>query len=157
MANFNFNKVTVGGRVANDIELKSTSNGIPTCSFSVAVNRRRTSDGEQKADFIRCRAWREKAETICRYFRKGSSICIVGALQQSNWTDSNGEKRFGYDVLVDEFFFVDGKNDSSSASGDSGEYEAQPKYSRPEPVQKTTETKEAETGGYENNGDDLPF
>ena len=74
MANFNFNKVILGGRLTVEPELKQTTSGIPVISFSVAVNRRVAKNTEQKADFINCRAWRERAEFISRYFHKGSSI-----------------------------------------------------------------------------------
>ena len=64
MANFNFNKVILGGRLTVEPELKQTTSGIPVISFSVAVNRRVAKNTEQKADFINCRAWRERAEFI---------------------------------------------------------------------------------------------
>ena len=76
MANFNFNKVILGGRLTAEPELKQTSTGIPVVSFSVAINRRVAKNAEQKADFINCRAWRERAEFLARYFHKGSSISI---------------------------------------------------------------------------------
>ena len=107
MANFNFNRVILGGRLTAEPELKQTTSGIPVLSFSVAVNRRTAKGAERVADFINCRAWRERAELIARYFHKGSCICIVGTLQQNNWTDQQGVKRTTYEVVVDEVNFVD--------------------------------------------------
>ena len=75
MANFNFNKVILGGRITADPELRTTSSGISVTSFSVAVNRRasRNSDDQQtQADFFNVTAWRQLAEFVTRYFRKGS-------------------------------------------------------------------------------------
>lgn len=109
MANFNFNKVILGGRLTADVELKQTPSGVPVCSFSVAVNRK---GGEQKTDFIKCVAWRQTAEFISRYFRKGSSICVVGNLQQREWKDKDGNKRIETEVIVDEANFVDSKSDA---------------------------------------------
>jgi single-strand DNA-binding protein len=72
-------------------------------------------DQPQKADFIECTAWRQTAEFISRYFKKGSSICVVGSLQKREWEDKDGNKRYATEVLVDEAMFVDSKNDSQGA------------------------------------------
>ena len=114
MANFNFNKVIIGGRLTGDPELKTTPNGVSVTSFTVAVNRRGKADEESKADFINVTAWRNTAEFITRYFKKASSICIVGSLQNRNWTDNNGVKHYATDVVADEAYFVDAKGESTS-------------------------------------------
>lgn len=114
-ANFNFNKVIIGGRLTADVELKVTQSGISVCSFSIAVNRKVASGQEQKTDFFNCTAWRQTAEFISRYFKKGSSICIVGHIENSEWTDNNGNKRYKTEIIVDEAMFVDSKNDSQGA------------------------------------------
>lgn len=119
MANFNFNKVILGGRITADPELKTTQSGIAVTTFSVAVNRKVGKDQEQKTDFITCVAWRNTAEFIARYFHKGSSICVTGSLQQRSWEDNNGNKRYATEVIVDEANFVDGKNDSVTADNSS--------------------------------------
>ena len=114
MANFNLNKVIIGGRLTGDPELKTTPNGVSVTSFTVAVNRRGKADEEFKADFINVTAWRNTAEFITRYFKKASSICIVGSLQNRNWTDKDGTKRYATDVVADEAYFVDAKGESAS-------------------------------------------
>ena len=111
MANFNFNKVIIGGRLTSDPELKTTPSGISVTSFSVAVNRRGKSD---QTDFFNVTAWRGTAEFISQYFRKGSSICIVGELQNRSWTDNNGNKRYATDVVATEANFVDSKSESAA-------------------------------------------
>ena len=122
MANFNFNKVILGGRLTSDIELKVTQSGISVCSFSLAVNRKTGKDQEAKTDFIDCQAWRQTAEFLSRYFKKGSSLCVVGYLQKSEWTDQSGQKRYKVEVVVDESMFVDSKSEAqgSEASGADG-------------------------------------
>lgn len=112
MANFNINKSILGGRLTADPELKQTTSGVSVCSFAIAVNRKYSKDGNQEADFINCQAWRQTAEFICKYFKKGSSICITGAIQTRSWTDNNGQKRYATEVIADEAYFVDGKNDA---------------------------------------------
>lgn len=113
MANFNVNKIILGGRIASDIELKTTPSGVSVVSFSIAVNRRGGKQGEeQKSDFFSCVAWRGTAEFITRYFRKGSAICIFGVIENNNWTDNNGVTHYGNRVTVDEAYFVDSKADA---------------------------------------------
>lgn len=114
MANFNLNKVILGGRLTADPELKMTPNGVPVCSFSIAINRRFATD---QVDFINCLTWRNQAEFLCKYFRKGSSVCLVGSIQVRNWTDQNGQKRYVTEVLADEVNFVDSKSDNEQKSG----------------------------------------
>ena len=117
MANFNFNKVILGGRLTADPELKTTPSGISVTSFTVAVNRNyRSKNGEEpQADFLNVTAWRQTAEFITRYFRKASSICVVGSIQTRSWVDQNGQKRFATEIVADEAFFVDAKSESPLA------------------------------------------
>ncbi len=115
MANLNLNKVILGGRLTADVELKTTQSGISVCSFNLAVNRKFQKEGEQQTDFISCVAWRNTAEFISRYFKKGSSLCIVGNIQTRTWTDQNNQKRYATEVIVDEAMFVDSKSDGGQA------------------------------------------
>lgn len=114
-ANFNFNKAIIGGRLTNDCELKQTPTGTAVTTFSIAVNNK----GKEKVtSFIDCVAWRQTAEFICKYFKKGSSICVVGSLQKREWTDKNGNKRYITEVIVDEANFVDGKGENEQSGTD---------------------------------------
>lgn len=143
MANFNFNKVILGGRLTAKPELKTTPSGTTVVSFSIAINRRGAKDGQQQSDFINCVAWKERAEFICKYFGKGSSISVVGELQVRQWKDDKGNTRYATEVLVSEVNFVDSKDESSK---DSKAY-IPDAYKTP-----------AETGYQEmSNDDDLPF
>lgn len=108
MANLNLNKVILGGRLTADPELKQTPQGVAVTTFSIAVNRR---GKDAQTDFINCQAWRQTAETICKYFKKGSSICISGQIQVRSWTDQQGNKRYATEVIADEVYFVDSKAD----------------------------------------------
>ena len=114
MANFNLNKVILGGRITADPELKQTPQGVSVTSFSVAVNRR---GKDAQTDFINCVAWRQTAEFICKFFKKGSSICISGSIQTRTWNDNTGAKRYATEVVVDEAMFVDSRADSAAQTG----------------------------------------
>ncbi len=152
MANFNFNKVILGGRLTADPELKQTQSGIPVTSFTVAVSRRvaKNADGQEStADFINCVAWRAGAEFITKYFKKGSSICVTGTLQTRSWTDAQGQKRYATEVVVDETHFVDSKSESHNSA-----YAAPDNYGTP-----SYSTAANDTPKFEelSNDDDLPF
>lgn len=153
MANFNFNKVILGGRLTRDPELRQTSNGTPVTSFSIAVNRAYSSqqegaNGQPTADFINCVAWRNRAEFVCKYFKKGSSICVVGSIQTRSWTDNNGQKQYATDVVADEINFVDSKSENPGSSY------APESYSAPSFSSAAGEAPKFEEVA---NDDDLPF
>lgn len=112
MSNLNLNKVVLAGRLTADVELKQTPSGVSVCSFTLAINRKFSANGQQQTDFIQCQAWRQTAEFIARYFKKGSALCIGGSIQTRSWTDNNNQKRYATEVVADEAMFVDGKNDS---------------------------------------------
>lgn len=122
MANFNFNKVILGGRLTADPELKTTPSGVSVTSFSIAVNRpyRSKNGDEPQADFINVTAWRGTAEFITRYFRKASSICVVGSIQTRSWVDQQGQKRYATEVVADEAHFVDAKGENPAGAQPSG-------------------------------------
>lgn len=117
MSSLNLNKVILGGRITKDVELKTTTSGVSVCTFSVAVNRKYASGNNQpQTDFFVITAWRQTAEFISRYFRKGSSICITGSAQVRKWTDKDGGKRSTVEFVADEAYFVDGKSDEGTAN-----------------------------------------
>ena len=113
MANFNLNKVILGGRLTAEPELKTTPGGHSVVSFSIAVNRKVKQGEEQKPDFFNVTAWRQTADFVSRYFHKGSSICIVGQLQNSSW-EKDGQKHYKTDIIADEVCFVDSKSERTT-------------------------------------------
>ena len=110
-----FNKVILVGNMTADPELKQTTSGTSVCSFSIAVNRRFTKaeQGQQTVDFINIVTWRQSAEFVSRYFKKGNPILICGQLQTRSWTDNQGQKRYATEVVADEVSFV-GNNSSNT-------------------------------------------
>lgn len=118
MANFNLNKVILGGRMVADPELKQTPQGVSVTSFNIAVNRKPVKDKETQADFITIVAWRNTAEFICKYFKKGASICISGSVQTRSYEDKQGNKRIATEIVADEAYFVDGKSEGQTVTRD---------------------------------------
>ena len=102
------NNITLVGRLTADPVLKQTPNGNDVVSFTVAVDRY-VKDGEKKADFIPCVAWRSTALFIARYFKKGQFIGLCGSLQTRTYTDKNDKKCTAYEVVVDKAHFTESK------------------------------------------------
>ena len=106
-----FNKAILIGNMVSDPELKQTQGGLSVCSFSIAVNRRfKGENGQQECDFIPIVAWRQQAEFVCKYFKKGLPILICGQIQIRSWTNNNNEKRYTTEVVADEVSFVTSAN-----------------------------------------------
>lgn len=114
------NKVILMGRLTADPELRQTQSGISSCRFTVAVNRRIAdkNTGERQADFISCTAWRQTAEFVSRYFKKGSMICVEGSLRTGSYTDRNHPDVTHYttDVMVDNVEFCGSKSENSNTA-----------------------------------------
>ena len=104
------NKVILKGRLTANPELKTTTTDITVCDFSVAVNRRYN---KEQTDFINCQAWRQTAEFISKYFKKGQEILVVGELHIDKW-DKDGETRYSARVSVDEVEFCGSKENNKS-------------------------------------------
>ncbi len=88
------NFVVIMGRLTADPELRTTQSGISVCNIKVACERKNKKSGEEaKTDFIRVRTWRQTADFVSRYFRKGQMIAVTGELHCDPYTDKNGNKR----------------------------------------------------------------
>lgn len=101
------NKVILVGNVTKDIELKTTTNGIATCTFSIAVNRKfKNAQGVQEADYINIVTWRQTAELCAKYLAKGRKVGIVGSIQTRSYTAKDGGKRYVTEVVADDVEFL---------------------------------------------------
>ncbi len=111
------NVVVLMGRLVADPELKQTANGASVTSFRIAVDRNfaNKETGERQADFINIVAWRQTAEFVCKYFRKGSMIAVEGSLQTRNYEDKDGNKRTAYEVVANNVSFTGSKAESGTA------------------------------------------
>ena len=115
-----FNKAILIGNLTADPELRQTPSGISVCRFTIAINRRfskNNDQNQQSADFITIVAWRERAEFVTRYFRKGKPILVCGQIQSRNWTDPQGAKHYTTEVVADEVSFVENKADGAAPGG----------------------------------------
>ena len=114
-----FNKVILIGNMTADPELKQTASGLSVCSFTIAINRRfsKGEQGQQTVDFINIVTWRQQAEFVSRYFKKGNPILICGQLQTRTWNDNQGQKRYATEVVADEVSFVASAAQTAGAPG----------------------------------------
>ena len=103
------NNISLVGRLTADPELKQTQSGISVTSFSIAVDR---SGSKDTTDFLPCVAWRQTAEFVCKYFRKGQRIGLIGKLTSRKYEDKNGNPRTAYEVVADHVEFVESKKAS---------------------------------------------
>lgn len=114
------NKTIIVGRLTADPELRSTQSGTASCKFTVAVNRNfKNQNGEYEADFISCMAWKQNAEFVSRYFRKGQMICVEGSLRTGSYQDRNHQDVTHYttDVYVEHVEFCGSNNDNNNQGG----------------------------------------
>ncbi|HOV25186.1 MAG TPA: single-stranded DNA-binding protein [Pseudobacteroides sp.] len=112
------NKAILMGRLTRDPELRYTStSNIPVCSFTLAVNRAYSKQGEEKqADFIPIVAWNKLAEFCSKYFQKGQQVAVVGRIQTRTWDDNEGKRHYVTEVIADEAFFADSKKSDEASS-----------------------------------------
>lgn len=153
------NKVVLMGRLTRDPELKHTQSNTSVTSFSLAVDRSFTRQGEERqTDFIDVVAWRSTAEFVTRYFRKGQLVAVSGRLQTRKWQDNQGNNRTAYEVVADEVFFAESRRDSSGGS----DYQPSAPASFAPPAAQEAPRAEApkpSTSAYDDFSDDdeLPF
>ena len=106
------NKVIIIGRNVKDVELKQTTAGVSVVEFSVAVKRAfKSANGEYESDFFDCIAFRNTAELISRYVKKGDMVGIEGRLQTRNYTNREGRKVYVTEIIVDNVEFLQSKKE----------------------------------------------
>lgn len=117
------NQIFVMGRLTHDPELRRTGSGVAVASFRVAVDRDYVEQGkERETDFFDCVAWRGTGEFVSKYFTKGSMIIVTGRLQNRNWTDKDGNKRYSNEIIADNVYFGEGKRKDANAGAEQAGY-----------------------------------
>ena len=148
MSNLNLNNVVLGGRLVADPEIRATQSGVKVANIRLAINRSYSKDGNRETDYIDVIAWRQGAELLEKYFRKGSAVCVIGSIQSRTWEDQNGQKRYATEVVADQVKFVDGKSDGAAPAADNGGAPVPPPEYNNAPAPAYEELK---------TDDDLPF
>jgi len=107
------NKVIMMGRLTADPEVRYGQNDSAIARFSVAVDRRFKREGQPDADFFNCTAFGKTAEFAEKYLTKGTKVVFSGSLQNNNYTDRNGVKRYDVQIMLDEIEFAESKKDAN--------------------------------------------
>ena len=147
------NNISVMGRLTADPEVRQTPNGVSVCSFTIANDKDFKRDGDAP-NWIDCVAWRNNAEFIGKYFKKGSLIVVTGSLQTRQYQDKNGNNRKATEIVVNQQYFAESKRSAEENPG-AAFAPAQP-AAQPAPVSYTSANASdfTVTGDAE---DDLPF
>lgn len=110
------NRVVLVGRLTRDVEVRKTTNGLSVASFTVACDRRQRRDAQnqQSADFISCVAWRQTADFLGQYARKGALVGVEGRIQTRNYDGQDGRKVYVTEVLCDTVQLLESKSQSQN-------------------------------------------
>ena len=142
------NHIIAIGRLVRDPELRRTGSNIAVASFTIACDRDRAPEGQEKeTDFIDCVAWGTTAEIVSKYFTKGRMAVASGRLQIRDWTDKEGNKRKAAELVADSVYFGDSKKEADSS--------AAPQNDRP--YTETAPAAAADFAMLEGDDAELPF
>ena len=109
------NCAVIMGRLTATPELRTTQSGISVTSFTVAVDRSYVKPNEERqTDFINVVCWRQTAEFVTKYFKKGSMIAVQGEIQTRNYEDKDGAKRTAVEIVADKVSFCGSKQEQTS-------------------------------------------
>ena len=100
------------GRLTRDPEIKVTQSGTSVATFTLAIDRKyKDKSGEKKTDFINCTSWRNTAEFIGKYAKKGTKLIVSGEIQTRTYDDKDGKKVYVTEVVVESVEFAESKRD----------------------------------------------
>ena len=114
------NECILSGRLASDVELRTTQSGKSVAQFRLAVNRRKGKDGKQETDFLPIVVWDKLADLCSKYLAKGSGAAVAGAIQTRSYTAQDGSKRYVTEIIANEVEFLGGKQDKPQESKPGG-------------------------------------
>ena len=120
------NHIVLMGRMVKDPELKQTQSGVSVCNFTIAVDRDYKNGDEKVADFVDCVVWRNSADFVSKYMKKGRMVVVSGSLQSRKWQDKEGNNRTSWEVQAQNVYFADSKKDGDSNSSGGSSTPASP-------------------------------
>ena len=153
------NNVTLVGRLTKDADLRYTSDGTATATFSLAVNRPfKSASGEREADFINCAIWRKNAENFANFTRKGSLVGITGRIQTRNYEGNDGKRVYITEVVADNFALLEPKQTTEQRPRESTrERQQEQKRSNYNDFNNTPDPFGGHGEPYDVSDDSLPF
>ncbi|HGD6812275.1 TPA: single-stranded DNA-binding protein, partial [Streptococcus agalactiae] len=105
------NNIVLVGRMTKDAELRYTPSNQAVATFSLAVNRNfKNQSGEREADFINCVIWRQQAENLANWAKKGALVGITGRIQTRNYENQQGQRIYVTEVVAENFQLLESRN-----------------------------------------------
>lgn len=157
------NNVVLVGRMTKDAELRYTQSNQAVATFTLAVNRNfKNQNGEREADFINCVIWRQQAENLANWAKKGALIGITGVIQTRNYENQQGQRVYVTEVIANSFQLLESRNSQNQSgnfqTGNSSNYgntNSMPNFSRE--AEQTSFFRGNTTNPLDISDDDLPF
>ena len=114
------NNVVLVGRMTRDAELRYTPSNQAVATFTLAVNRNfKNQNGEREADFINCVIWRQQAENLANWAKKGTLVGVIGRIQTRNYENQQGQRVYVTEVVADNFQILESRATREGQSGGS--------------------------------------
>ena len=143
------NNVVLVGRMTKDADLRYTAQGQAVATLTLTVNRNfKNQNGEREADFINIVIWRQQAENLANWAKKGALIGITGRIQTRNYENQQGQRVYVTEVVADSFQLLEARQ-NQNGQGQSGN-NAVPDFSR-------NESSFGNSNPMDISDDDLPF
>ena len=115
------NNVVLVGRMTRDAELRYTPSNQAVATFTLAVNRNfKNQNGDSEADFINCVMWRQQAENIANWAKKGTLIGITGRIQTRNYENQQGQRVYVTEVAAETFQVMESRNNQQGGQSQGG-------------------------------------
>lgn len=130
------NRVILIGRLTRDPDCSYTTNGVALAKFTIAVDRptRNQETGERETDFIDCVAWRQRADFVSQYIKKGRLVAVEGRLQIRSWEAQDGTRRKAAEIQVDQVEGLDRPKDTDGVPPPPQDADAPPAARAPKPA-----------------------
>jgi len=124
------NKAILMGRLIKDPELRYTQNNVAVCTFTLAVDRDFTPQGQEKqADFLPIIVWQKSGEAAAKLLEKGRRISLVGRIQTRTWDDDEGKKHYVTEIVAESWYFADDKKKEQTTNTQQLQQQPQQQYS----------------------------
>lgn len=115
------NSVCLVGRTTKDPELRYTPSNIAVATFSLAVNRTfKDANGERETDFINCVIWRQQAENLANWAKKGALIGITGRIQTRSYENQQGQRVYVTEVVTENFQMLESRAAREGSNANQG-------------------------------------
>lgn len=141
------NNISLVGRLTKDVDLRYTPSNVAVATFTLAVNRTfKNENGDREADFINCVMWRQQAEILANWAKKGALIGVTGRIQTRSYDNQQGQRVYVTEVVAEQFQLLEFKGQGNQTQQRQQAQQETPDFSR-----------SANTNPLDISSDMLPF